>query len=120
MKAQPLDILFFVAGSAPTTEERLAAMDIPHPVKFRNAAHVVEGVCLETAHGVAGAVPEQYAHYPTAEEAIKEYKERLRKHHSGLPDVGGKAPAQPAKQPAKAPEPPKPNAGAGGAWKANA
>lgn len=57
-------VLYFVAGSAPSAEDRARAAKIG-TTKFRNAL-LASGI-PETCHAVAGAVPESYAHLPRAD-----------------------------------------------------
>lgn len=64
-------VLFFVAGNMPTQEDFEAAADLKATVSFRNASAILPDGYVEVCDGVAGEVPESYAHLPTAAEAIK-------------------------------------------------
>lgn len=64
-------ILFFIAGCAPSAKDFAAAEKLSADVVFRNANAVPDEGALEIADGVAGAVPERYKEYATAEEAIE-------------------------------------------------
>jgi hypothetical protein len=78
---KPAKILFFVKGNAPTAEDFLNASQIKAQVVFRNASAVPsEQHSLEICDGVAGCVPPIYASaFPTAEEAVAEKDEALKK-----------------------------------------
>lgn len=81
-------ILFFLAGPVPSDAERLAAFDLGVPVSFRNALHVTR--IDEDCDGVAGSIPEAYADYATAEQALKAYKAEVKAARAKLAEVGGK------------------------------
>lgn len=83
-------ILFFIDGPVPTDAERLEAFDLQAQVAFRNAQHVTR--VDEECDGVAGAVPEAYADFPDAEEALAAYKAELAAQRDKLAEVGGEAP----------------------------
>jgi hypothetical protein len=71
MFKKPLQVLFFVDGTAPTHDDIVAASQLNAHVMFRNARAVPAEGSLEKCDGVAGHVPPRYAAtFPTAEAAI--------------------------------------------------
>lgn len=70
-------ILYFVLGETASPSQILEAKSIPANVQMRNAYEVGGEDNLESADGVMGAVPESYAHYPSGEDAVAEYKRQL-------------------------------------------
>lgn len=86
-------ILFFISGSLPTEEQFVSAESYGPNVSFRNGLLVPADGTLEVCDGVAGSVPDRYADaYPSAEEAIKAYKEAR---EARLAAVGDTLPAKP-------------------------
>lgn len=113
-------ILFFVDGPTPSLRDLAVAAAIGANVVFRNAQAVPgDAHSLEICDGVAGEViPPLYAEaYPTAEDAVENYKAYLAELSAKVGDEAApvrKAVKEPTiKQPTK-------TAPAGGAWKANA
>ena len=74
-------ILYFIEGPIPTEEELHYAKQLSGEVTFRNAAGVTDDThAIELCDGVAGKVPEVYAHrYPQAQTSMDKTREQLKK-----------------------------------------
>ena len=79
-------ILFFTASHTPTAAETYDAAMLGVAVEFRNSMFVYGAE--ETCDGVAGSVPECYSKHPSAEDAIKEFKQRAKASRDAIADVG--------------------------------
>lgn len=117
-------ILYFISGPLASAEDQAEALEIKGNVSFRNALVVPDDGQLEVCDGVAGEVPERYAaKYPTAEEAVKLFQEKLKALSDKVGDEPApKAPVQPkAPIATKAPAPAEAKAAsAAPAWNAKA
>jgi hypothetical protein len=127
-KRKLLTVLYFLNGSAPTTEDEAAMAEFGqgHVVRQRNALLIHDGDAIEDFDIVAGAVPETYAiaaaekgepPEPPVPPSID--AETVPAGSPVAPVKGDGKPADPPKPAADAkPVPPKPKPGAG--WKPNA
>lgn len=83
-------ILFFIAGFAPTEEERELAASLGEEVQvsYRNAQFIDPEHRPEQCDGVASVIPmpEPYAKHPTAEDALAGWKEAVAKRRSLVGD----------------------------------
>lgn len=67
-------ILYFIEGSVATAAEQLEIDSIHANVSLRNASMINPEWTAEACDGVAGAVPESYAHMPNQAEALAKLK----------------------------------------------
>ena len=72
-------ILMFLKGSNLTIEEEQEVMTLGPNVRLRNSQKIVDGDCIEKCDGVAGKVPKSYKHFPTAQQALKSFKDAANK-----------------------------------------
>lgn len=96
-------ILYFTESYSPTVADQLAVVDLGISVAFRNATFAGGDAGVEPCDGVMGAVPENYAHIQSGEDALTAYKTALKKLHSGLGETLAPAKAPKAEAAAKAP-----------------
>lgn len=96
---KPAKILFFIDGPSPAPEDLELAATLDAQVMFRNARYVLPDSAVEECDGVAGLVPEIYAGFPTASEAIQTVVDKM----AALTSKAGDVPAPKAK-PKKATE----------------
>jgi hypothetical protein len=96
-------ILYFTESYSPTVADQLAVVDLGISVSFRNATFAGGDAGVEPCDGVMGAVPSNYEHLPSGEDALKAYKTALKKLHSGLGESLAPNKAPKAEAEAKAP-----------------
>ena len=90
-------ILFFIAGGIPTEAELEEARAIGSPVAFRNVQFVKSDSSVESCDGVAGAIPERYKDFTSANTAATSFAESAKKITSVVGDV--EAPKKSATKP---------------------
>jgi len=95
---KPLKILYFIAGSAPTSKDLAEAQLLNGNVCFRNASAIVAGASIETCGAVAGLVPKDYKELPTAEEALAKREEAAKAELERLSEVEKQKPPKKAKK----------------------
>jgi hypothetical protein len=70
-----IKILYFIGGSMPDKADMKTAFSLGVPVSFRNFRHIKPDMTIEDCDGVIGIVPAEYSHLPSAEDAIKSFRE---------------------------------------------
>jgi len=70
-----IKILYFISGSMPDKADMKTAFSLGVPVSFRNFRHIKPDMTIEDCDGVIGIVPAEYSHLPSAEDAIKSFRE---------------------------------------------
>lgn len=73
-------ILYFLEGPVPKANEEVVAYAKYGPsVYFRNGALADSDATVEPCDGVAGTVPQAYAHFPAADNVIQTYRKEAEK-----------------------------------------